>query len=725
MPPTDAADRPDQRRSRRTGSPAVDGPPPVALVLPGQGAQQQGMARGLYGVEPAFTAAFDEVLALFGAEGDRLRRDWWSDRPSVPVDHVSRAQPLLFAVNYALGRMVLDWGLRPAALLGHSAGEVAAAALAGIFSLPDTVRLLAERVEFIAQAPPGGMLAVAATAADVAPHLTDEVVVGAVNSPSQVMLAGPDPELSEVARRLRADGFVCVRAKATSGFHSPSVAAACARQIPSFAPVRTNPPSIPVISGYTAAPLTAEQLSDGAFWAMQPAEPVLFWPALDTLLAGGPYQLVEAGPGQSLSALVRRHPAVTPGGSHIQPLLDARPRGPERDRAAALRAAEHFAARGLFPDPGSLDRLRTRLGGAPIPVVGTAIGTAADRPTAPGPAVVRQQPLADGTGVRDAPRILVTGGAGFIGSHYVRSLLNGDHPGTENARVTVVDSLTYAGNPANLPLDHPRLTFVKGDICDQRMLADVVPGHDSVMHFAAESHVDRSLAGAAEFVRTNVGGTQSLLEACLHAGVAKVVHVSTDEVYGSIDEGSWTEESPLLPNSPYAASKAGSDLVARSYWRTHGLDVSVTRCSNNYGPYQHAEKLLPHFTTRLLDGLDVPLYGDGANVREWLHVDDHCRALHLVLTRGRAGEVYNIGGGHHATNADITSRLLELCGADWSRVRRVPDRKGHDRRYSLDDSKIREELGYRPRVPFDRGLGELVAWYRENRAWWQPQPAAA
>jgi dTDP-glucose 4,6-dehydratase len=317
-------------------------------------------------------------------------------------------------------------------------------------------------------------------------------------------------------------------------------------------------------------------------------------------------------------------------------------------------------------------------------------------------------------------RILVTGGAGFIGSHYVRSLLAGAYQGFENARVTVVDSLTYAGNLDNLPLDHPRLEFVKGDVCDLPLLQEVLPGHDAVVHFAAESHVDRSLAGAAEFVRTNVGGTQSVLEGCLRSGVERIVHVSTDEVYGSIDEGSWTEESPLLPNSPYAASKAGSDLIARSYWRTHGLDLSITRCSNNYGPRQHVEKLIPLFTTNLLQGLPVPLYGDGGNVREWLHVDDHCRAVHLVLTKGEPGGIYNIGGGHHATNREITERLLDLCGRDWSLVRRVPDRKGHDLRYSLDDSRIREELGYAPRVPFEQGLADLVDWYRNNRDWWQP-----
>ncbi|MER7013296.1 dTDP-glucose 4,6-dehydratase [Saccharopolyspora sp. NPDC000359] len=319
-------------------------------------------------------------------------------------------------------------------------------------------------------------------------------------------------------------------------------------------------------------------------------------------------------------------------------------------------------------------------------------------------------------------KILVTGGAGFIGSQYVRSVLAGDHPGCEGAEVTVVDKLTYAGNTANLPMAHPRLTFVRGDICDQQLLLRTLPGHDAVVHFAAESHVDRSLTAAADFVRTNVLGTQTLLDCCLRADVGTVVHVSTDEVYGSIAEGSWTEEEPLLPNSPYAASKAGSDLVARSYWRTHGLDVRITRCSNNYGPYQHVEKLIPLFTTNLLNGRPVPLYGDGRNVREWIHVEDHCAAIHLVLTKGRPGETYNIGGGTERTNLQIAEQLLELCGADRSLLRHVEDRKGHDLRYSIDDTKIRTELGYTPRRTFEEGLAEVVAWYRENPNHWPTNP---
>ncbi|GAA4006069.1 dTDP-glucose 4,6-dehydratase [Streptomyces marokkonensis] len=316
-------------------------------------------------------------------------------------------------------------------------------------------------------------------------------------------------------------------------------------------------------------------------------------------------------------------------------------------------------------------------------------------------------------------KLLVTGGAGFIGSHYVRALLAGEYPGYEQAHVTVLDSLTYAGRRENLPAGHPRLDFVQGDICDLPLLLDVLPGHDAVVHFAAESHVDRSVRSAAEFVRTNVTGTQSLLEASLRRGIPRFVHVSTDEVYGSTDDGSWTEEASLQPNSPYAASKASSDLIARAYWRTHGLDVSVTRCSNNYGPYQFPEKLIPLFVTNLMEGRTVPLYGDGHNVREWLHVEDHCRAVQAVLTSGGAGEVYNVGGGTGHTNLELTERLLALCGADRSMIRFVTDRKGHDLRYALDDSKIREQLGYAPRVSFDQGLAATVAWYRDNPGWWK------
>jgi dTDP-glucose 4,6-dehydratase len=322
-------------------------------------------------------------------------------------------------------------------------------------------------------------------------------------------------------------------------------------------------------------------------------------------------------------------------------------------------------------------------------------------------------------------RLLVTGGAGFIGSTYVRELLAGRYPGSGDERVTVLDKLTYAGNLSNLPIGHPRLDFIRGDVCDGPLLADLVPGHDAVIHFAAESHVDRSLADSALFAMTNVVGTSTLLTACRDASVERVVHVSTDEVYGSIESGSWTEQSPLEPNSPYSASKAASDLFARAWWRSHGVPVSVTRCSNNYGPYQFPEKVIPRFVTNLLDGLDVPLYGDGHHVREWLHVRDHCRAIHLVLIGGQPGEVYNIGGGTGISNRELTGSLLRLCDAGWDRVRQVPDRKAHDERYSLSGRKMQEELGFAPEIPFEAGLAEVVSWYRDNRWWWEPSSGTA
>ncbi|ANB10357.1 dTDP-glucose 4,6-dehydratase [Streptomyces ambofaciens] len=319
-------------------------------------------------------------------------------------------------------------------------------------------------------------------------------------------------------------------------------------------------------------------------------------------------------------------------------------------------------------------------------------------------------------------RIVVTGGAGFIGSHFVRQAVTGAYTGGTAPEVVVLDKLTYAGNRANLAPaeDYPGLTFVRGDICDPALVADVLTGCDLVVHFAAESHVDRSISGSEEFIRTNVLGTQVLLDASLRAEVHKFVHVSTDEVYGSIDEGSWSEDRPLEPNSPYSASKASSDLLVRAFHRTHGLPVCVTRCSNNYGPYQNPEKMIPLFVTQLLDGRKVPLYGDGGHVRDWLHVDDHCRAIALVAEKGEAGEVYNIGGGTELANRDLTERLLRMVGADWSMVENVADRKGHDRRYSVDIAKISTELGYRPRVSFEEGLAETVEWYRKQRDWWEP-----
>lgn len=319
-------------------------------------------------------------------------------------------------------------------------------------------------------------------------------------------------------------------------------------------------------------------------------------------------------------------------------------------------------------------------------------------------------------------RVLVTGGAGFIGSEYVRELLRGSLPVAAPAAVTVLDKLTYSGNLANLdPVrDDPRLTFVQGDICDAAVVDQAVAGHDVIVHFAAESHVDRSIEGAAPFVTTNVLGTQTLLDAALRHGTGRFVHVSTDEVYGSIEHGSWTEDWPLAPNSPYSASKAGSDLLALAYFRTHGMDVVVTRCSNNYGHFQFPEKVIPLFVTNLLDGGTVPLYGDGGNIRDWLHVHDHCRGIALVQDKGRPGEVYHIGGGTELTNKELTGRLLAACGADWDRVTPVADRKGHDRRYSLDITKINQELGYAPSVDLETGLSQTVQWYRDNRAWWEP-----
>lgn len=281
----------------------------------------------------------------------------------------------------------------------------------------------------------------------------------------------------------------------------------------------------------------------------------------------------------------------------------------------------------------------------------------------------------------------------------------------------MLDLLTYAGHLANL--EAADVEFVRGDVCDARLLAEVVPGHDLVVNFAAESHVDTSIADAANFVRTNVLGVETLMRACMEARVRSVVQISTDEVYGSVEVGSWAEDAPPAPNSPYAATKAGGDLIALSYHRTHGLPVRVTRCANNYGPYQHPEKLIPRFVTNLLTGRPLPLYGDGSNVREWLHVDDHCRAIRLVAELGVPGEIYHVAGTRALTNRELTERLLKALGADWSAVRRVADRPGHDRRYSLSDTKLRA-LGYTPRVAFDEGFAETVTWYAEHEYWWRP-----
>ena len=318
-------------------------------------------------------------------------------------------------------------------------------------------------------------------------------------------------------------------------------------------------------------------------------------------------------------------------------------------------------------------------------------------------------------------RVVITGGAGFIGSRFTEILLEqAERLGYDD--IIVLDALTYSGRRENMTeaLRDSRVTFVEGSILDSEVTDDLLRGAHSVVHFAAESHVDRSITGARAFFETNVLGTQQLLESARRGSVSRFVHVSTDEVYGSISTGSWREDHILEPNSPYSSSKAGSDLAALAYHRTFGLAVMVTRCSNNYGPRQFPEKVIPLFVTNLVDGEKVPLYGDGLNVRDWLHVDDHCRGILLVLEGGREGEIYNIGGGTELTNKELTHRLLELCGSDSSMIQPVVDRLGHDRRYSVDCTKIRNDLGYAPQVPFDDGLAATVKWYHDNEAWWRP-----
>jgi dTDP-glucose 4,6-dehydratase len=317
-------------------------------------------------------------------------------------------------------------------------------------------------------------------------------------------------------------------------------------------------------------------------------------------------------------------------------------------------------------------------------------------------------------------KYFITGGAGFIGSHFVRMLLAENSDRVQ--RVTVLDKFTYSGNEANLAdvVDNPKFTLVRGDVCDAALVRSSLPGHDVVVHFAAESHVDRSIQSASPFILTNVLGTQTLLECARNAEIPIFVHVSTDEVYGSISEGSWTEEEPLLPNSPYAASKASSDLVARSFHQTYGMDIRITRCSNNFGSHQYPEKMIPLFITNLMDGLKVPLYGDGQNIRDWLHVSDHCRGIELVTQKGRSGEIYNIGGGTELTNLELTHRLLEQFNKGDDFIEPVQDRLGHDRRYSVDWTKIQRELGYTPLRSIEVDLPEIVHWYKSNEQWWRP-----
>ena len=314
--------------------------------------------------------------------------------------------------------------------------------------------------------------------------------------------------------------------------------------------------------------------------------------------------------------------------------------------------------------------------------------------------------------------VLVTGGAGFIGSNFVRFAL-AQH---RDWRVTTLDKLTYAGRRENLHdvIDHPRHRFVHGDVADAAVAAPLVHASEIVVHFAAETHVDRSILNAGEFITTDVFGTFVLLEAARQARrLTRFVQISTDEVYGSVAEGSSRETDELRPRNPYSASKAGADRLAYSYWATYGLPVIITRASNNYGPYQFPEKVIPLFVTNALDNIDVPLYGDGLNERDWLHVDDHCRGVDLLIGSGTDGEVYNIGGGNHVTNVDLTHRILALAGKPDSLIRSVADRQGHDRRYSLDTSKLRA-VGWTPEIEFEAGLGATVAWYRDNEWWWRP-----
>lgn len=313
-------------------------------------------------------------------------------------------------------------------------------------------------------------------------------------------------------------------------------------------------------------------------------------------------------------------------------------------------------------------------------------------------------------------KLFVTGGAGFIGSNYVRHLLS-----TTDDEVVVYDLLTYAGNRtslADLEQDR-RFSFVQGDICDREAVLAAMTRCDAVVHFAAETHVDRSILGPDAFVRTNCLGTNVICDVARHLEVDRILHISTDEVYGSVEEGSSIESDLLIPRSPYSASKAGSDLIALSYFTTHGLPVIVTRCSNNFGPYQFPEKMIPLFTTNLLRGQSVPLYGDGLNMRDWIHVEDHNRAADLVLRSGTAGEIYNIGAGNELTNLEVTHMLLALTGRDEGSIRWVQDRLGHDRRYSVNVDKIRG-LGWNLQHEFTDSLADTVDWYRSRSDWWEP-----
>jgi dTDP-glucose 4,6-dehydratase len=314
-------------------------------------------------------------------------------------------------------------------------------------------------------------------------------------------------------------------------------------------------------------------------------------------------------------------------------------------------------------------------------------------------------------------RILVTGGAGFIGSNYVKHIMN--KPKNNDLQVLVIDKLTYAGTLDNLSevIDKPNLEFIQGDICDSNLIEKLISNCDRVINFAAESHVDRSIVSAEEFVRTNVLGTQVILEAIRENPSIKFIQVSTDEVYGSIESGSWDESFPLKPNSPYAASKASADLITLAYQKTYSLDLMISRCCNNYGPNQFPEKIIPLFITNLIQGKKIPIYGDGLNVREWIHVDDHCRGLELIFEKGRAGEIYNLGSSYEISNLELTKKLITYFGLGQDIIEYVNDRLAHDKRYSLNYEKAKRTLGFDAELDFDEELAITIEWYKKNHDW--------
>jgi dTDP-glucose 4,6-dehydratase len=314
-------------------------------------------------------------------------------------------------------------------------------------------------------------------------------------------------------------------------------------------------------------------------------------------------------------------------------------------------------------------------------------------------------------------KVLVTGGAGFIGSNFVRMAVNGSFP--KISKISVLDSLTYAGNLENLSSVVDEIEFIQGDIRDGDITRKIINNFDGLINFAAESHVDRSIEDPRRFMDTNVIGVHNLLESAKPIEGFRFLQVSTDEVYGSINEGSWTENSPVQPNSPYSASKASADLLVGSYFKTFGMNTAITRCSNNYGPFQFPEKIIPFFVTRLLDQKKLPIYGDGSNRRDWLHVSDHCEGIYKVFMHPAAGEIFNLGGGEELSNLNLTQKILQNLGRTESEIEFIEDRKGHDFRYSVDFSKVTSQLGYNPRIDFETGLGETINWYVENKPWWR------